>query len=1058
MLTASAAPEITRQPTNQVVATGSDVSMNVGATGQPPLRYQWRRENTNLPRGTNAVLNLANVRPIDSGAYSVVVSDATGASTVSAPAMLSVLNPVGFVATPESQMGFPGGVVQFSFTATGSPPVRAQWFFQNSPIQGATNQTLIISNLSANHVGEYSVRIGNPVSSEFSPPATLTLGEHVQIIGHPESRAVVAGQPVDFDVQATGTPPLLYQWFFETNLLPSATNKSLSISSVTPVHDGRYWVRVSNDGGGADSRSAFLTVLLPPRIIDEPKNVSVPFGNSASLSVSAGGTQPLLYQWLRGNEIIPAATNREFTVQSATFADDGAYHVVVRNDYGSATSSVAMLNVFIPELPLADNFADALPVLGMPLLMARGSNILATAEPNEPRHDDKPFQKSVWLSWTAPTNGFVTIDTGGSDFDTLLAVYRGESLADLVAIASDDDAGTNQTSQVRFNAIAGMTYRIAIAGAGYLEAAGQIEMQLRLVPSVIRLPIFLSNPRAFAVREGEDALLDFTFDADENVQIEWLFEDAPVSNAVRTTNLVPAVNDLRVGRYRARIVTPTHTNLSRFGEVQINSRGLSQVLARDKLGDARQSGLFVTADPLRAAKTKAPAKSGSGSHGYSGTQVFSTVGATRDTGEPIHCGIGGGRSEWFAYQAETNGTLRIDTEGSSFDTVLAVYIGPGDSYATLTNVACDNNSGSNGLTSKVIFQATQGTIYWIAVDGVGNASGTVRLNFALGQPLALTAHPQSSTVPSGTNVTFSVTASGMTNYSYQWRFNGTNLPGATGSSFTRVGVQASHSGSYEVVVRNPINMLTSAVAVLSVYSGTLSITSQPQSVAVLPGASAAFSVGATGSGALAYQWQCNGTNIPGATASTLPINNVQVSHAGTYAVRVTDANGPRLSSNATLTVLLVPAFSLHPASRTVTTGSVVSLNALATGTPAPVYQWRLNGAPLPGATASTLAINNFSTAHEGEYSVLASNIAGVTVSATALLLANSPVRLTNLWRATNWFGVRVIGVTNGLYVLDRSINLESWSPLVTNAAVSGIWDFAETNDTVMRYYRARALP
>src|SRR5258705_316553 len=83
---------------------------------------------------------------------------------------------------------------------------------------------------------------------------------------------------------------------------------------------------------------------------------------------------------------------------------------------------------------------------------------------------------------------------------------------------------------------------------------------------------------------------------------------------------------------------------------------------------------------------------------------------------PLHCGIAGGASEWFAWQCPTNGTAVINTDGSSFDTVLAVYIGPGDSYSTLSNVACDNNSGTNGRTSRVTFAATSGTIYFIAVD------------------------------------------------------------------------------------------------------------------------------------------------------------------------------------------------------------------------------------------------------------------------------------------------------------------------------------------------------
>ena len=77
--------------------------------------------------------------------------------------------------------------------------------------------------------------------------------------------------------------------------------------------------------------------------------------------------------------------------------------------------------------------------------------------------------------------------------------------------------------------------------------------------------------------------------------------------------------------------------------------------------------------------------------------------------------------------------------------MLAVYIGPGNSYVTLTNVASDNNSGSNGLTSKVSLPATLGTIYWIAVDGnntntpsYGPSRGSVVLNYRLVSPLSIT--------------------------------------------------------------------------------------------------------------------------------------------------------------------------------------------------------------------------------------------------------------------------------------------------------------------------------
>jgi hypothetical protein len=535
---------------------------------------------------------------------------------------------------------------------------------------------------------------------------------------------------------------------------------------------------------------------------------------------------------------------------------------------------------------------------------------------------------------------------------------------------------------------------------------------------------------------------------------------------VTISNIINQVGDEQVGRYQVRIITPTATNFSRIGDLQINSRCRTNVFARDKFADAIDSGFYVspgTPDMKKNANGYAMPKFGSGSHGYSGTQIFSTIGATAEPGEPNHCGLAAGKSEWFAYQAETNGTLRIDTDGSNFDTILAVYIGPGDSFATLTNIACDDNSGSNGLTSKVTFQATSNTIYWIAVDGrIGSVpqSGSVKLHMNLGNPVSIGMQPQSQNVPSGApNVTFSVDANGMTNYSFQWRWFGTNLPGAISSNYTRAFASNWHAGSYDVVVRNPINSVTSSVAMLTVYSGTLNITNQPQDVSVLEGASASFMVGATGVGPLTYQWRFNGTNLPGATSNELALLNVQTANAGTYAVNVTDANGSKLSSNALLTVLAPPVITLHPVSHTVATGSIATLTAAATGTPTPACQWYFNGVPLPGSTAFTLNIPDFQGSNSGIYLMVASNVVGIAQTAEAELFANAPLRFTNLVISNGFFSTRLIGEIGTEYHIQWSTNNTNWVNYATNTSSSGIWSFSDAwSNLVMRTYRARTPP
>jgi hypothetical protein len=103
-----------------------------------------------------------------------------------------------------------------------------------------------------------------------------------------------------------------------------------------------------------------------------------------------------------------------------------------------------------------------------------GSNQGATAEPGEPRHAGGGG-KSVWWRWRAPAGGDTIIATLGSDFDTVLAVYRGRRVGALTEIASNDDApNSGVQSMVRFNAVGGVLYRIAVGG--FRGAEGNIPL------------------------------------------------------------------------------------------------------------------------------------------------------------------------------------------------------------------------------------------------------------------------------------------------------------------------------------------------------------------------------------------------------------------------------------------------------------------------------------------------------------------------------------------------------------------------------------------------------
>lgn len=191
-----------------------------------------------------------------------------------------------------------------------------------------------------------------------------------------------------------------------------------------------------------------------------------------------------------------------------------------------------------------------------------------------------------------------------------------------------------------------------------------------------------------------------------------------------------------------------------------------------------------------------------------------------------------------------------------------------------------------------------------------NASGIDFVaTFSGALPPGITNQPLSQSVALGANVTFNVGATGTAPLTYRWRFNGANIAGATNNSYVKSAVQVTNAGNYSVVVSNALGTATSANAVLTVNSPPL-ITAQPQTLTVIAGNAAAFSVGASSSAPLTYRWLFKGTNLPGANSSAYSIANAQSGQAGDYRVIVTNTYGAVTSSAANLFIRLRPLLNL----------------------------------------------------------------------------------------------------------------------------------------------------
>jgi M6 family metalloprotease-like protein len=153
-------------------------------------------------------------------------------------------------------------------------------------------------------------------------------------------------------------------------------------------------------------------------------------------------------RWLPGETFTDAANNITIAINSST-----------------ATSYNVTITRGIVDPPANDNFANAQIISGN-TGTTTGTNGAATKESGEPNHAGNAGGASVWYRWTAPLGGSVTIDTIGSNFDTLLGVYTGSSVNSLTQIASNDDSGSTLQSSVTFIAVSGTTYQIAVDGYG----------------------------------------------------------------------------------------------------------------------------------------------------------------------------------------------------------------------------------------------------------------------------------------------------------------------------------------------------------------------------------------------------------------------------------------------------------------------------------------------------------------------------------------------------------------------------------------------------------------
>ena len=351
---------------NETVVAGTSPTLSPTVTGVPIPALQWQINGTNVPNATSSSLTLTNVQYVQNGyQYSLIASNALGLTTNSMT--LSV------IVTPSitglnDQAATVSNTVTISPTVSGVPTPTLQWQATNSLgqivnltdgpdangsiIAGSQTSTLNITNVQIADSGRYWLIASNSAGI-VTNSMTLTVGggNLPPSITGPTNITVVQGNNGTFSASASGVPLPTLQWLDQTGTpIPGATNSTLTLTNVQFSQNGYIYSIVASNSVSSATNSASLTVEVPPTITSQPVSLVITNTQAASFTVGATGSPAVAYQWYKGTNAIPLATNATansatLVIASASSSDIGTYSVTVTNVVGSTNSVTVNLVV-----------------------------------------------------------------------------------------------------------------------------------------------------------------------------------------------------------------------------------------------------------------------------------------------------------------------------------------------------------------------------------------------------------------------------------------------------------------------------------------------------------------------------------------------------------------------------------------------------------------------------------------------------------------------------------------------------------------------------------------
>jgi sugar lactone lactonase YvrE len=355
-----------------------------------------------------------------------------------------------------------GATATFSVTASGSS-LTYQWQRDGASIAGATGASYTTPVLRmADNGAKYQVVISGSNALVASSAATLTVVPiALSLTTQPLAQTAKDGDVVSFDVGATGSAPIQYQWQRNDVAIAGADKATYTTSALALADNGAVFkVVVTNPAGTVNSQEAKLTVTAAaPRIVTAPESVTTSDGASVTFMVMAAGSAPLAYQWLRNGSPISGATSASYAATLAYASSGDRFTVQISNGAGQVVSDAAVVTVNAAAPAITRQPADA--------SIATGGSVSFTAAASGTAPLRYQWQQSQdeGLSWAAipgATSASYSVSNATlADANTKLRVAVSNAAATLNSNAA------LLTVQANVRILAGTT-----GGFGYADGKG----------------------------------------------------------------------------------------------------------------------------------------------------------------------------------------------------------------------------------------------------------------------------------------------------------------------------------------------------------------------------------------------------------------------------------------------------------------------------------------------------------------------------------------------------------------------------------------------------------